>query len=198
MKIPTERDKFDTYFKRLLTRGDSNSQRLWMAVQKMLYRFHLQHSYSVSVIFSEVYARGIKFVESGGVIEVPGGWIRNTSYNVVREMSRAQKKNAVFLEDRLCPEENSETEDEALDLQHHLVMQAFDLLSPAERKLLTLRILEGLPWQLIHSMFNESADTNIKEATLRKRKERAIKNLKKHYQALQHTVRQGDSTSYDF
>lgn len=188
MQVPAEREKFNLYFNGLLKRGDLNSQRLWAVIQKMLYQFHLQSTYSVGAILSEVYVRGIKFIESDGIIETPGGWIRVTSYNIVRELSRKQRKETRFLEERFLPEQADDNNvDGEVDGQYRLVRQALSSLSPYDRKLLTLKVLEGLPWQLVRSELIQAGEPAISEPALRKRKERAMQRLRKEYQNLYHS-----------
>ncbi|MGD1702330.1 hypothetical protein [Dapis sp. BLCC M229] len=60
-------------------------------IKRSLKQFHLEQVDFYDVV-SEVYLRGTNKINFGENIKNPGAWIRVTSYNVIREMSRQQQK----------------------------------------------------------------------------------------------------------
>ncbi|WP_293100768.1 RNA polymerase sigma factor [Moorena sp. SIOASIH] len=131
---------------------------------------------------NETYLRGIKLLESGQEIKNPRAWIRKTSLNVIREMSRKQKKEQLWdsnlIEHQIAPEdshslcsENSEDED------LRLLELALKKLDPKDSKLIVLREIEGLSWRQVVNHLASKGEY-ITEASARQRGKRALKRLR--------------------
>ena len=147
-------------------------------IKRTLKRFHLEQVDFYDVV-SEVYLRGTKLITSGEDIKNPGAWIRVTSYNVIREMSRKQKKeqaNSELVELQVSPdnyEDNNEVELNILktSLQH---------LSEKDRQILELRFFKNLSWRQVVTYLASTGEI-LTEASARQRGKRALKRLKKAF-----------------
>lgn len=171
---------FRQYFEHLLKKDSPDSRRLCAVVSTMLYRFHLRQRHTVGDVLSEVFVRGLNYVGSGKKINSHGGWVRVTAYNVVREWSRASKKETMFLEEAYVVETAMADPDET-DQQYRFAYQALGQLPDFERKLVDLKVMKGLSWREVRQALVESGEPDVIEATLRKRKERAVKHMRQCY-----------------
>ena len=128
-------------------------------------------------VVPEVYLRGTKLIASGEDIENPGAWIRVTSYNVIREMSREQKKeqaNSELIECQVAPdncEENNEVE-------LNILKTSLQDLSEKDRQILELRFFQNLSWKEVVTYLASTGEI-LTEANARQRGKRALKRLKK-------------------
>lgn len=86
------KEKFDSYFEKLLRRDDPESYLLYAFLKRTLKQFHLDKFYEPNDILNEVYCRTIKALEKGTIIHSFSGWVRATGFNCVREFSRKEKK----------------------------------------------------------------------------------------------------------
>ncbi|NJO65247.1 MAG: hypothetical protein HC836_46240 [Richelia sp. RM2_1_2] len=92
MVVYYPRQTFDAEFQTLLFPGSSSAHSTLTFVLHSLTQFNLSQSYSVTEILIEAYLRGVKKIETGEYIENPLAWIRSTSYNIIRELSKERKK----------------------------------------------------------------------------------------------------------
>ncbi len=150
-------------------------------IKNMLKQFHLEQVDFYDVV-SDVYLRGIKKITSGENIKNPGAWIRVTSYNVILEMSRKQKKeqpDSEFLENQVAPktcEENSE-------VQLNILRKSLENLSEKERLILELRFFQDLSWKEVRSILASKGEI-LTESNLRQKGHRALEKLKKVFSLL--------------
>ena len=187
-KTLTPRIKFESAVKHLVnqTSLETNEANYYAALVKgiksKLRQFNLPHV-QVNDVIHETYLRGIKVLESGQEIKNPRAWIRKTSFYVISEMSRKQKKqqswDSNLIEHQLAPEdshslcsENSEDED------LRLLELALKKLDPKDYKLIVLRHIEELSWQQVVSHLASNGEV-VTEASARQRGNRALKRLRK-------------------
>ncbi|MDE5089590.1 MAG: sigma-70 family RNA polymerase sigma factor [Trichodesmium sp. St16_bin2-tuft] len=148
------------------------------SIKNRLKQFHLEQVDFYDVV-SDVYLRGIKKITSGENIKNPGAWIRVTSYNVILEMSRKQKKeqpDSEFLENQVAPktcEENSE-------VQLNILRKSLENLSEKERLILELRFFQDLSWKEVRSILASKGEI-LTESNLKKKGSRALGKLKKSF-----------------
>ena len=183
---------FEAEFLELLNPKSSDGRLIFAFIRSRLKQFNIQQAYSEAYILNEVYLRAIKKMKQGEIITIPIAWIRATAYNYIRELSRDGQK-LVYLENYQNYHRSSigveETEHylislikkEELKLEQTLIRKAFEQLSLPEKKLLHLKVIDGLSWQEIQDL---SEYQNYSLATLRKRKQRALEKLHRLYHFL--------------
>jgi RNA polymerase sigma factor (sigma-70 family) len=183
------RKVFDLDVKSLLDPESSAGISLSIFVRTRLRNFHLNQFYDLTDVLNEAYCRGVKLIESGESIRNTSAWIRSTAYNIIREWSREQKRtqplesNLEFKVDvalaKIAP-----VPENVIDEHLMVVQTALQQLSHRDKIILSLRFEEGLSWQEIGEQLQASGERPQKEATLRKRGERAIKNLRTMYHSI--------------
>ncbi|MEA5595738.1 sigma-70 family RNA polymerase sigma factor [Rivularia sp. UHCC 0363] len=183
------RQTFDAEFQTLLFPGSSSAHSTLAFVLRSLTQFNLSQSFSVTEILIDAYLRGVKQIERGEYIENPLPWIRSTSYNIIREHSRERKKLYQLEEDKVefamdCSLVGIEEINENLEK----VLLAFKKLDEEEKEILTLKIVEKLTWKEILELLEQRGIKFKNETALRKRKERALKRLRKIYHSLYSTI----------
>ncbi|NEN95299.1 MAG: sigma-70 family RNA polymerase sigma factor [Moorea sp. SIO3I7] len=186
----TPRQKFESAVKHLVsqtfleTKEATYYAALFNGIKKKIRQFNFP-DYQIYEVINETYLRGIKLIESGQEIENPGAWIRVTSFNVIREMSREQKKEQLWdsnlIEDQLGLEDShslssSNSEDEDL----RLLELALKKLDPKDSKLIVLREIEGLSWRQVVNHLASKGEY-ITEASARQRGNRALKRLRNRF-----------------
>lgn len=148
------------------------------SIKSRLKQFHLEQVDFDDVV-SEVYLRGTKKINSGENIKNPGAWIRVTSLNVIREMSRQQQKeqaNSELIEHQVAPksyEENNE-------IQLCILKQSLDNLSKKDRQILKLRFFQNLSWKEVVDYLASTGEI-LTEDNVRQKGSRALKKLKKSF-----------------
>ena len=163
---------------------DSSSGRLICAfVQRELRNFHLHDLYGIAYILNEAYLRGRQKIQDGITIENPKAWIRSTSYNVIRELSRQEKKTVPL---ELHPEIESAPliQDSDLEIELSKLRLAFQMLSPKEQQILNLKIVEGLSYEEIATKLRIQGHGDYSIPSLRKLKERSLKRLRTLFHTL--------------
>ncbi|NEP47719.1 MAG: sigma-70 family RNA polymerase sigma factor [Moorea sp. SIO3C2] len=186
-KTLTPREKFESAVQYLLkqtsleSKGAKYYAALFNGIKSKLRQFNLPDDQIYEVI-NETYLRGIKGLDSGQEIKNPGAWIRATSLNVIREMSRKRKKEQLWdsnlIEHQIALEDShslssANSEDENLKL----LELALQKLEPKDNKLIVLRHIEGLSWQQVVSHLASKGEV-VTEASARQRGKRALKRLR--------------------
>ncbi|NEO47896.1 MAG: sigma-70 family RNA polymerase sigma factor [Moorea sp. SIO4A3] len=187
-KTLTPREKFESAVKHLLKPTSLETEKaksyaaLFNGIKSNLRKFYLPDDKIYEVI-NETYLRGIKLIESGQEIENPGAWIRVTSFNVIREMSRKREKEQLWdsnlIEQKIAPEyshslSSANSEDENLKL----LELALQKLEPQDSQLIVLRHIEGLSWQQVVNHLASQGEY-LTEASARQRGNRSLKRLRK-------------------
>ncbi|WP_424101950.1 RNA polymerase sigma factor [Moorena producens] len=181
------RKKFESTVKNLFNQTSLETKEaryyaaLFNGIKKKLRQFNFPDDQIYEVI-NETYLRGIKLLESGQEIENSRAWIRATSLNVIREMSRKQKKqqswDSNLIQHQIALEDShslssANSEDENLKL----LELALQKLEPKDKKLIVLRHIEGLSWQQVVSHLASNGEF-VTEASARQRGNRALKRLR--------------------
>jgi DNA-directed RNA polymerase specialized sigma24 family protein len=177
--------EFDREFQTLLVPGSSTGCAMLALIERSLRQFNLQNSHSAAEILIEAYVRGRKRIDSGEQIYNPNAWTKTTALNVIREYSRKQKQT-VQTENYQFDEHlnTSSAPFEDFSREYKLMTIAFSHLTREEQELLTLKVIKQLSWRAISDYLSQKYDKDLKEDTLRKRKERALKRLHQIYHSL--------------
>ncbi|NEQ84537.1 MAG: sigma-70 family RNA polymerase sigma factor [Moorea sp. SIO2I5] len=189
-KTLTPREKFESAVKHLLkptsleTKEATYYAALFNGIKSKLRKFNLPDDQIYEVI-NETYLRGIKLIESGQEIENPGAWIRVTSFNVIREMSRKREKEQLWdsnlIEHQLAPEASNRLSSEnSKDEDLRLLELALQKLEPKDNKLIVLRHIEGLSWKQVVNHLASNGEV-VTEASARQRGNRALKRLRNRF-----------------
>ncbi|NEP26441.1 sigma-70 family RNA polymerase sigma factor [Moorena sp. SIO3I6] len=189
-KTLNPRKKFESAVKNLFNQTSLETKEakyyaaLFNVIKSKLRQFNLPDDQIYEVI-NETYLRGIKRLESGQEIKNHRAWIRGTSFNVIREMSREQKKqqswDSNFIEHQLAPEaSNSLSSANSKDEDLKLLELALQKLEPKDNKLMVLRHIEGLSWQQVVSHLASNGEV-VTEASARQRGNRALKRLRENF-----------------
>jgi len=134
-----------------------------------------------------VYARAIKAISNGKVINNPEAWLRRVALYTIREFRRAADKvNYSSLDEH--PYLSASREDHLGEMilkdDISIILQAFKELSSQDQEILTLRIVHGLSWQEISQELSFNGE-RINENSLRQRGFRALRRLRSVYDGKQ-------------
>lgn len=171
----------------VLKKNSRQTLSLWVSVSATLKRYNLQRMYDSKFILNESYIRGIRAIENGTTIKSHIAWLRQTSHNIVKELSRQRKKQRrqINTVEEISEEAEEDEERETIrQLEHKRMQAAFSQLEPIEREILSLKVVNGYRWNRIKLILADKGYGNIKEPTLRKRKARALKKLQEYYKRL--------------
>lgn len=158
-------------------------------IQRSLMQFHLASQFEPHEILNDAYVRGKEYIWSGGIIRSPHSWLKSTSLNIIREISRRQKKEQLLYPElvELIPSLRT-TEDSVVTLKNidntwKTLMNSLEALGrtdPEGVRLLRLKT-QGLSWKEIHQQLVKEDGVAPSESTLRQRGCRVTKTLRKIY-----------------
>ncbi len=152
-------------------------------------QFHLATQFEAHDILNDAYVRGKEFVRSGGIIRNPHSWLKSTSLNIIREISRKQKKEQLIDPElaELIPSlrviEDSALTQEDIDKNWKALLSSLKALSRTDSegaRLLRLKA-KGLSWKEIQQQLVKEDGEAPSESTLRQKACRAKKTLRKIY-----------------
>jgi RNA polymerase sigma factor (sigma-70 family) len=150
-------------------------------IKARLKSFNLNGQYSPDDIVNECFLRWHKAVEDGKEIPVLDGWMRKTAFNVIRELSRRNRKVDLREPTDLAESlPDAQEEADGDDEQHQTVHQALKQLSQEKQELLEFRFFQNLSWDDITDVYASRGQKNTSQ-TLRKRGQRAMDELRKIY-----------------
>lgn len=161
-------------------------------IQRCLMQFHLASQYEAHEILNNAYLRGREFINSGGTIRNPHSWLKSTSLNIIREISRRQKREPLIdpelaeLFPALRVVEDSVVTQEDIDHNWRALLsslQELDRQDPEGARLLRLKA-QGLSWKEIHQQLVKEDGEAKSESTLRQKGCRATKTLRKIYHSV--------------
>jgi DNA-directed RNA polymerase specialized sigma24 family protein len=171
----------------ILMPGSSNT--VFIACTAALKRFGLQNKYDAAFVVNEAYLRARKTLDAEKEISNYTAWLRSTNFNIVRELSKAEKKNrnrSSGLEVDSIPvnEANTWTEHELESVEQQHMRKAFATLSPLEQAILQLKIVKQLKWADIQPALIAAGFESSTPNLLSQKKRRALKKLKEAYQRI--------------
>jgi RNA polymerase sigma factor (sigma-70 family) len=160
-------------------------------LRRTLRQFRLDRLYDEADILVEVYMRAHRLIQGGVTIANPYAWTKRVAYNVIRELSRKEKRHKhESLEDYHFHDHPMVT---PLDVKtdSELLQQAMRTLEPAEQRILELKIIEEYSWEEIQDILAQEGE-NVSVAALRKRKQRALEKLHQIYHSLRPLTELGE------
>lgn len=187
--IKEKREEFDAQFAEKLSHNNSDGRILFAFTRRLLVQFRKKGSYSEAYVINEAYTRGVVLINKGGTIRKFSPWLRGTIYNIVRELSRGKKREniAEFNEEICYQSQHSLIAEEDLNHELHLIRLAYEMLDAKDKQLLNLKIIERHTWREISEILRTKEGKVPSESALRKRKERALANLRKLYHEVKET-----------
>lgn len=182
---PTSKwENFLSEFRELQNPESSTGLSVSIFLESKLRQFHINGLYSHGDILNEVLLRAHKLIHAEGVtILQPVAWVKKTGFYVIREWSRKEQKSTGLTDEILDKKERSLVPSEVLTNDFIIINLALALLDPDEQRLLQLKLIECLSWRDIWEIFRDEG-YSYTEAALRKKKQRALKNLRCHYHRL--------------
>lgn len=174
-----KRREFDLQMREMF---DARNQ-VHLFISRILHQFQLSGIYEVQDVLVDVYVRGIDLISRGQTIDRPPSWIRATALNIVRELSRKERRwdtNEELLEQTPSKEPGFLSELTARD-DWRAVEAALRKLDPEDQTILRLRFIDNCSWQEIADRSLAGTDSKYSAVALRQRGWRALKKLRKEY-----------------
>jgi DNA-directed RNA polymerase specialized sigma24 family protein len=166
------------YFELEKSHPRQNEQIVLKTIYKYLCKFHLNNTFEPREIFNETYIRAIKHLELGKEIPNITAWFRSTSYNIVREYSRKEKRQL-----EICSKYEFNFSQYSLSSSKEFIhlFDALKKLKPIDRELL-ISHATGISWeQIAKNLINrgdEEGDIKTVANKLAKRHSRLRKKLR--------------------
>lgn len=166
-----------------------------LSIQRWLVQFNLIGQYEAYEILSEAFLRGFNYCQTKGAIERPHPWLKRTAYNIIRELSRDQRRQVPMdpqLMSNFLTDETDESDQLAAQAESARQMQILsEVLDQVKREksedyqLLELLYFKGLSWaEIRQTLYGDKKDAP-NEAALRQRLSRLRKQLRRlFYDAL--------------
>jgi RNA polymerase sigma factor (sigma-70 family) len=151
-------------------------------IRRTLQNYKLDTKYNEKEILNEVFIRALKALESGKTITNLQAWVRGTSLNIIRELSR-RERNAISTENWDDFADVGQLNNNPLSLMEieeelKTVHQAFKDLQTVDQAILILKVIQGLSWEQVSKILEEKNLGSFSVVCLRKRKERALDRLR--------------------
>lgn len=189
-----ELQQFNVEIESLLKQQNPRARSLNYFIKRQLWQFNLDGIYTEVDILNEAYIRGVSLiVKSGTGINNPLAWLRTTTWNIVRELSRSHQRYQAVAYDELLESHKSRLEigsmqsedslisDEVVERNIQAVFSALHELKPRERIIVELKAMQGLSWKEVGQHLIELGEEEQTETALRKRGQRAMEQLRKLY-----------------
>ena len=183
--------EWNDFFSSLLSKQeDKDIASLFRFAKVRLYQFRLTKHYTPREVLTEAYLRGLEKCKKGEEIKSKLAWIRTTSYNIIRELRRELDKlnfddldeiPLSSMREYLRSQDNYPTEGSLNEEMINAVRLAFSDLSPQDRELLNLKVVQELSWQEVQKRLTQAWAKVPTENALRQRQRRAIQRLTEGY-----------------
>lgn len=158
-------------------------------IERWLWQFRLVGNIGVDEVVSEAYIRAIAYLHRGNVIKNPQAWLKSTSYNIIREISREKNRQIAsdpqsnLFENMVSPCDSEQGGGKFFELLtegflEDVLRDFEDSTDPELVQLIRMRRIENLSWQEIREQLIQFKGTAPKETTLRKRFSRVFDKLK--------------------
>ena len=89
-------DALDAAVIEILRKDNPHTYSTISFIQKSLMQFNLACQFEAHEILNEAYVRGREFIRSGGIIRNAYSWLKSTSLNIIREISRKQRRDYIW------------------------------------------------------------------------------------------------------
>ncbi|NER99099.1 MAG: sigma-70 family RNA polymerase sigma factor [Symploca sp. SIO1B1] len=174
----------------LLSSGESDIYHILPFIKRLLKQFKLYSYYEERDIFLEAYARAVKRIEAGGVIDKIPAWFKTTSYNIIRELNKDKNRQQSLItrlanSGQVSGANVYHIPEHIIDANVRLLTKALKELKSEDRIVLKLRIIHNLSWKEIGDYLVERGqevnNSPKLEQRLRQRGNRAMKRLRRIY-----------------
>lgn len=174
-------ERFFEEFQVLLDSGSPSGISMLAFIKRNLKQYNLNDCYTADEILSDAFMRGVERIQRGEGIENPLAWMRATALNIIRERSRSNIRMLPLEESwlELLDDAAVEIDEEEFAKECQWVKTALSMLNPDEQELLRLKVYDNLSWREIAERHHNQGFVDVSETTLRKRKERILKRLRK-------------------
>ncbi len=189
-----ELHQFNVEIESLLKQQNPRARSLIYFIKRELWQFNLDSIYTEVDILNEAYIRGVSLIlKSGTAINNPLAWLRTTTWNIVRELSRSHQRYQRVAYDELLesqklrlelasmPSEDSLISDEVVELNIQAILSSFHELTSREQIIIQLKAMQGLSWKEVSQHLVKLGEEEQTEAALRKRGQRAMERLRQLY-----------------
>lgn len=154
-----------------------------------LKQYQLEYKYDPAYVINTAYFRACDAIDKGKHIENFPGWVRLTCTNIIRELSREEKKRQkhnrqVIAETLPSPQKPDWLNNEEATPEQRHMRAAFAQLSQLEQDILTLKVVKGLRWKDIQLALVTAGYPLMNTNTLSQKKRRALKHLEESYKAI--------------
>ncbi len=202
--FPPELRQFNVEIQSLLKRQNPRARSLYCFIKRTLKQFHLDGIYTEFDIFNQAYLRGVELTKSGTAINSPKAWMRTTTFNVIRELSRKHRRYQSVEYDELAEADQAKWEIAAMQLEDSLVsdehieadlqavLLALQELALKDRLIIELKSLQDLSWKEVKQRLITLGEPVQTETALRKRGQRAMERFRQLY----HQKRPSKSTMH--
>ncbi len=168
-------------FALIINPKNSEGLSIHVFVKSRLRQFKLDQKHNNVDILLECYQRLNKALEQGKSITNLKAWIRSTAYNYIRELKREEKRHVEYQDYLVDNQTNNQClSEEETNKQYQMIQEALSTLPLSDQELILWKEVNGLSWKAIQLRL-EKKGKSIHIDTLRKRKSRAIKNLRIAY-----------------
>jgi RNA polymerase sigma factor (sigma-70 family) len=151
-------------------------------IRRTLSNYNLSTRYTENDILHEVFLRAWKALEQGKTITNLQAWIRGTSLNVIRELSRKEQNSCPIQSWQDFPDltqiDRSPLRMMEVDYELKSIHHAFQTLKPIDRAILVLKVIKGYSWEQVSQILKDEGFKAFTIISLRKRKQRALDLLK--------------------
>jgi DNA-directed RNA polymerase specialized sigma24 family protein len=175
---PPELRQFNTEIYDLLRTQNPRARSLLSFIRRTLREFHIDSLHTEFEVFNEAYMRGVTFVLKGNTIRSPKAWMRTTTFNVIRELSREQRRYQPTDCENI---ENLLVTEDVIELDIRSVAIALQSLELSDRRIIELKTMQNLSWKEVGQRLVELGEKHQNEAALRKRGQRAMQRLRQLY-----------------
>lgn len=169
----------------ILSGTDDESCSLVRAIEIYLRKFRLEANHPASEVLGKTYLIASKKLQAGADVDNLDGWLRRISYNVVRDISKAQrrahKKPKKLAEKGFIttqqPYSNFSGDTDEITNESNLacLYKAIGKISPRDQAILNSRFIEELSWSQVAKKFDITTDA------ARKSGNRALKRLSEKF-----------------
>jgi hypothetical protein len=178
---PTLYIPLDEEFNEILKPDSNNS--VFVACTIVLKRFNLHNRYDAAFVLNEAYMRTRKALEAGQTISNYPAWLKSANFNIVRELSRAEKKNressvSTEVDSVTACEADTWIDDDIESVEQQRMRKAFATLSPLEQAILQLKVVKGLRWGEVQTALSTAGFESFSLNLLSQKKGRALQKLK--------------------
>jgi len=186
----------------ILDPNDSRAFSFKANIKNRIRQFNLTSQLDANEVINEAYKRAIAAIDRGKEIEYWQAWLKVTCFNIVREQSRARKRQPSV--DPQSPAitnlpsnqmghlfEHSEEESRVKEAQKRAfclakAMEKYTRREPELACLLQLKLVERWNWQRIREhLVQQSSEEVPSVSTLRKRASRAKTTLRRLYHQIE-------------